>query len=249
MLHWDTQFSHSQCYNYFVADFLESFLLMDARCFCASFGTTAVLPTWKDLISSAPDDKCLPLPPHGAIVGSYLTVKNAFTASDQANQYPFMCNGKLQTVWDHASSRLKDVLGFSREQLKSATITYYPLAFLMAIPVTRWQLFPNPFSQHWARLALDLPVDERPQTCPGCGIAQDATGHHRAMCSKRDSRAWKRGHDHVVVRLWVLIMTCLPSLSLLSKLRFCTIWILRSAVTYLQSAKLHTTRIWILTFP
>jgi len=68
----------------------------------------------------------------------------------------------------------------------------------MAIPVTRWQLFPKPFSQHWARLSLDLPVDQRPQTCPGCGIAQDVTGHHRAMCSKSASRAWKRGHDHVV---------------------------------------------------
>jgi hypothetical protein len=118
----------------------------------------------------------------------------------------------------------------------------------MAIPVTRWQLFPKPFSQHWARLSLDLPVDQRPQTCPGCGIAQDVTGHHHAMCSKHASRVWKRGHDHVVVRLWVLIMTCLACLSLLSKLRFCTIWILRSAVTYLQSAKLRTTRIWILTF-
>jgi len=69
-------------------------------------------------MSSAPDDKCLPLPPQRVIVRSYLTVKNAFTASDQANQYPFVCNCKLQTVWDHASSPLKDVLGFSQGQLK-----------------------------------------------------------------------------------------------------------------------------------
>jgi hypothetical protein len=71
----------------------------------------------------------------------------------------------------------------------------------MAIPVTRWQLFPKPFFRHWARLALDLPVGERPQTCPGCGIAQDVTGHHRAMCSTSTSSAWKRGHDHIVKAL------------------------------------------------
>jgi hypothetical protein len=39
-----------------------------------------------------------------------------------------MCNRKLQTVRDHASSPPKDLLGFSREQLVSATITYNPLA-------------------------------------------------------------------------------------------------------------------------
>jgi hypothetical protein len=75
----------------------------------------------------------------------------------------------------------------------------------MAIPVTRWQLFPKPLFQHCVRLALDLPVDKRPQTCPGCGIAQDVTGHHRATCSKRASRAWKRGHDHVVEALGAIL--------------------------------------------
>jgi hypothetical protein len=45
-------------------------------------------------------------------------VKNAFTTPDQANQYPFVCDRKLQTVRDHASSPLKDVLGSFQEQLK-----------------------------------------------------------------------------------------------------------------------------------
>ncbi len=59
------------------------------------------------------------------VIRSYLTVKNSFTAPGHASQYPFMCNRKLQTqaVREHASSSLKDFLGFLREQLKSAAIT------------------------------------------------------------------------------------------------------------------------------
>ena len=71
----------------------------------------------------------------------------------------------------HHLSPLKDLLGFSQEQLRTASISYNPMAFLMAIPVTKWQFFPKHLFQHWVRLALDLPFDDDDceRTCEAYG--------------------------------------------------------------------------------
>ena len=134
-----------------------------------------------------PKNDFFPLPPQRVVVRTYLTHKRSFTAPGNANQYPFMCNRKLQSVRDHVSSPLKDLLGFSREQLRTATISYNPMAFLMAIPVTKSQLFPKHLFQHWVRLALDLPFEECSPVCDACGAKQDVTGHH-PTCHMRKAR-------------------------------------------------------------
>jgi hypothetical protein len=135
------------------------------------------------------------------VTRSHLTIKRSFTAVHNASHYPFMCNRQLQIIKDHHLSPLKDLLGFSQEQLRTASISYNPMAFLMAIPVSKWQLFPKHLFQHWVRLALDLPFDDCERTCEACGKQQDNTGHHRATCSSRATKAWKRGHSHVVEAL------------------------------------------------
>jgi len=118
-----------------------------------------------------------------------------------------MCNRQLQTVKNHASSPLKDMLGLSAKQLETTTISYNPMAFLMAIPVTKWQLFPKHLFQRWVRLALDLPFDECASVCQFCGQIQDESGHHRATCSKAASRAWTRGHNYVVETIAAILDT------------------------------------------
>ena len=164
-------------------------------------GATALLPVWTDLITPRADNSFFPLPPQRVVVRTYLTIKRSLTAVHNASHYPFMCNRQLQIIKDHHLSPLKDLLGFSQEQLRTASISYNPMAFLMAIPVTKWQLFPKHLFQHWVRLALDLPFDDCERTCEACGKQQDDTGHHRATCASRATKAWKRGHSHVVEAL------------------------------------------------
>lgn len=214
ILRWDLNLPPRHFNNSFVGEFLdaeESLLCHGcSRPEDSSLrptGATALLPRWKDLIFSRADGSFFPLPPQRVIVRSYLTLKHPTTSTDNANQYPFMCNRKLQTVRDHTVSPLKDKLGFTREQLRTASISYNPMAFLMAIPVTRWQLFPKGLFQHWVRLALDLPFDDCQSVCKHCGQPQDDSGHHHATCPKAASRAWKRGHDHVVDALSSMLQT------------------------------------------
>lgn len=122
-----------------------------------------------------------------------------------------MCNRKLQTIRDHASSPLKDKLGFSQRQHLSASISYNPMAFLMSILVTKWQLFFKHLFQRWVRLALDLLFDECTSICEFCGHTQDESGHHCATCSKAASKAWTRCHDHVVEAIAAIRdISCLP---------------------------------------
>ena len=205
ILHWDLSAPPRAFGNSFVGEFLDA----EENLLCTGCkrpddvtirptGETALLPKWKDLVSPRLDGTFYPLPPQRVVVRTYLTSTRSFTAPDHALQYPFMCNRKLQTIREHASSPLKDMLGFSRQQLESASISYNPMAFLMSIPVTKWQLFPKHLFQHWVRLALDLPFEECASACQFCGQTQDDSGHHRATCSKASSRAWIRGHNHVV---------------------------------------------------
>jgi len=205
LLQWDLSLPPRQLRNDFINEFLDvEHELLTSGCqrpedvSLRPTGATALLPRWVHLISPRPDDTFFPIPPQRVIVRTFLAVRRPFTAPDHANQYPFMFHRKLQTIRDHTSSPLKDKLGFSRQQLKTASITYNPMAFLMAIPTTKWQLFPKHLFQHWVRLALDLPFEDCAVNCPFCGEPQDTTGHHRATCKKTASRAWTRGHDHVI---------------------------------------------------
>ncbi len=102
---------------------------------------------------------------------------------------------------------LKDSLGFSTKQLETASISYNQMAFLMAIPVPKWQLFPRHLFQHWVRLALDLPFDDCASPCQHCGQPQDETGHHRATCAKAAPASWKRGHNHIVEAIAAILHT------------------------------------------
>jgi hypothetical protein len=81
------------------------------------------------------------------------------------------------------------------------------MAVLMAIPVTKWQLFPRHLIQRWVRLALDLPFDMFASQCQWCGQPQDDSEHHHATCSKAASREWRRGHDHIVGTLAYILHT------------------------------------------
>ena len=164
-------------------------------------GETALLPAWTDLIFPQPTGSFFPIPPQRVVVRSHLVEKHPSTSPDFHDTFPFMCNRKLQAIRDHTSSPLKDLLGFTKKQKETATITYNPMAFLMAIPATKWQLFPKHLFKTWTRLALDLPFEDSTPICKFCGQQQDDTGHHRATCPKATSVAWKRGHAHVVEAL------------------------------------------------
>jgi hypothetical protein len=214
ILGWDTSLPPRQLHNNFVDDFLDvEEHLLTSGCkrpddvSIRPTGATALLPAWKDLISPRSDGTFYPLPPQRVVVRTFLTCVRSFPAPDHASQFPCMCNRKLQTIRDHASSPLKDMLGFSQQQLQSASISYNPMAFLMSIPVTKWQLFPKHLFQRWVRLALDLPFDECASTCEFCGQTQDESGHHRATCSKAASKAWTRGHNHVVEAIAAILDT------------------------------------------
>ncbi len=217
-MQWDLSARPSELLSGFVGEFLgvEEELLAHG---CARpndtsirpSGATALLLTWKDLITPCAGT-FFPIPPQRVVVRTYLTIKRSFTASDHANQFPFMSNRHLQCIRDHLSSPLHALLGFSPQQLRTVSITYSPLAFLMAISVTKWQLFPKHLFQHWVRLALDLPFEGCSQICEACGAQQDVTGHHRATCSKRASNSWKRGHTHVIDALGAILdLSGMPS--------------------------------------
>jgi hypothetical protein len=64
------------------------------------------------------------------------------------------------------------------------------MAFLMAIPVSKWQLFPKHLFQQWVGLVLDLQFDMFASQCQWYGLPQDDSGHHHAFCSKAASQEW-----------------------------------------------------------
>jgi hypothetical protein len=125
----------------------------------------ALLPDWDHLIIPKPDGTFFPIPPQRVIVRTYLSSHPNDSASPQGLRLPTAGNRTLQVVRNHGSSILKDKLGFSRQQLNSMEIAYNPMAFLMAIPVSKWQSFPKHLFQRWIRLVLDLPFDMCASLC------------------------------------------------------------------------------------
>jgi hypothetical protein len=205
ILQWDLSLHPRQVTNTFVGEFLdaEEQLLLSACKRPDDFslkppGSVALLPDWDHLIGPRHDGTFYPIPPQRVIVRTYLASQPTDFSLPQDLQPPSTGTRNLQVVRDHSSSVLKDKLGLSRQQLKTTAIVYNPMAFLMAIPVTKWQLFPRHLFQRWVRLVLDLPFDTFASKCQWCGQPQDDSGHHHATCSKAASREWKRGHDHVI---------------------------------------------------
>jgi hypothetical protein len=94
---------------------------------------------WDHLILPKSDRTFYPIPPQRVIVLTYLSSQPNDSASPQGPRLPSADTRTLQVVHNHGSSILRDKLGFSRQQL----IAYNPMAFLMAIPVSKWQLFPK----------------------------------------------------------------------------------------------------------
>ncbi len=135
------------------------------------------------------------------IVRTYSSSHPDDSASPHGPRLPSAGNRTLQVVRNHGSSILKDKLGFSKQQLNTTAIAYNLMAFLMAIPVSKWQCFQKHLFQRWVRLVLDLLFDMCASQCQWCGQPQDDSGHHHATCSKAASREWQSGHDHVVEAL------------------------------------------------
>ncbi len=162
ILKWDLDSQPRNFNNTFLGEFLdaEEALLCSACKRPDDFtlkppGAVALLPDWAHLINPREDETFFPIPPQRVIVQTYLSSM----PKDAIVQHLTMNDSKLQIVCDHSSSVLKGNLGLSHQQLKTTAIAYNLMAFLMAIPVTKWQLFPKHLFQLWVRLALDLPFD------------------------------------------------------------------------------------------
>ena len=214
LLQWDLNLPPRQFFNSFVGEFLDADEeLVHAGCQRPPDpndkpdGSVALLPTWHQLTQPDAKGQFFPLPPQRVIVRSHLSVKQCYNGDARHLDQSPAGHRHVQTIRDHTSSLLKDALGFSSAQLKTKTMVYNPMAFLMAIPVTKWQLFPKQLFQRYVRLACDLPFDDLPSICQSCGQRQDEYGHHRATCAHVAPRTWKSGHDYVVEAIASILET------------------------------------------